>query len=350
MSVRDRRMGINKLLLHLSPLTRLKKLAEYSGQTAGIDGHVWLHRSIFTNSAASLRGVTTNSHIQYVIKRAHKLRELGITPVFVFDGADIPAKTKTTRWRQRERANALGRAVGLRDTGDHQIYTPYFAKAAGVSHEMVNSIVKALKCEGIRAHVAPYEADAQLAFLAKMGEVDFVISEDSDLVVYGCPRILFKFDPINATGVELNTPLRDAPGFRELSKEAITLACITSGCDYGPEVRGIGIKRAIKYARAADDSDDPNQLIYKFATTLEGSGFVLGDRSEFIETLRLSMLVFSSQTVFDPSSKSLTSINMQTTRLISDVDRSQVGRLYDNNLAELVYRGELHPVLKEPFD
>ena len=37
--------------------------------------------------------------------------------------------------------------------------------------------------------VAPYEADSQLAFLARTGQVDAVISEDSDLihmVVVGC--------------------------------------------------------------------------------------------------------------------------------------------------------------------
>lgn len=342
-------MGINRLLLHLSPLTRLRRLRDFSGQVAGIDGHVWLHRSILTNSTASLRGLTTNSHIKYVLKRVNVLREVGITPVFVFDGADLPAKTKTKQWRQRERANALGRAVGLRDNGEYQLLNPLFAKAAGVSHEMVNSIVKALNREGIAAYVAPYEADAQLAFLARAGEVDFVISEDSDLVVYGCPRILFKFDPTNATGVELNTPLSNAPAFRDLSNEAAMIACITSGCDYGPEVRGIGIKRAIKYARMADDSHEPNQLIYRFTDSLQESGFIWGDRGQFIDTLRLSILVFSCQTVFDPSSQSLTSIRMQDGRFLSEMDRTQVGQLYDNTLAALVYRGDLHPVSKKPF-
>jgi exonuclease-1 len=41
--------------------------------------------------------------------------------------------------------------------------------------------------------VAPYEADAQLAWLAKldslMGGVSAVISEDSDLIAYGCPVV-----------------------------------------------------------------------------------------------------------------------------------------------------------------
>ena len=42
--------------------------------------------------------------------------------------------------------------------------------------------------------VAPYEADAQLAFLSRMDIVDLVISEDSDTIVYGCKSVLFKLD------------------------------------------------------------------------------------------------------------------------------------------------------------
>jgi exonuclease-1 len=40
--------------------------------------------------------------------------------------------------------------------------------------------------------VAPYEADAQMAFLALHGHVDLVITEDSDLIPYGCPQVLWE--------------------------------------------------------------------------------------------------------------------------------------------------------------
>ena len=52
--------------------------------------------------------------------------------------------------------------------------------------------------QGVDFVVAPYEADSQLAFLASIptcrGGVSAVITEDSDLVPYGCPRTLFKCD------------------------------------------------------------------------------------------------------------------------------------------------------------
>lgn len=38
--------------------------------------------------------------------------------------------------------------------------------------------------------VAPYEADAQLAYLSRSGTVDVVITEDSDCLPYGCKKVL----------------------------------------------------------------------------------------------------------------------------------------------------------------
>ncbi len=42
--------------------------------------------------------------------------------------------------------------------------------------------------------MAPYEADSQLTYLQNEGIVDFVITEDSDLLVFGCEKVLFKLD------------------------------------------------------------------------------------------------------------------------------------------------------------
>ena len=42
--------------------------------------------------------------------------------------------------------------------------------------------------------VAPYEADAQLAYLEQKGIIDGILSEDSDLLVYGAKRLITKLD------------------------------------------------------------------------------------------------------------------------------------------------------------
>jgi exonuclease-1 len=42
---------------------------------------------------------------------------------------------------------------------------------------------------GIDVIVAPYEADAQLAYLNRSKIADYVITEDSDLVLFGCHHV-----------------------------------------------------------------------------------------------------------------------------------------------------------------
>ena len=37
--------------------------------------------------------------------------------------------------------------------------------------------------------MAPYEADAQLAYLNRSGIAQLIITEDSDLVLFGCDRV-----------------------------------------------------------------------------------------------------------------------------------------------------------------
>lgn len=56
------------------------------------------------------------------------------------------------------------------------------------------SLWQALKAEDVSYVVAPYEADAQLAYLEKKGHIDGIITEDSDLLVFGCRKVLFKLD------------------------------------------------------------------------------------------------------------------------------------------------------------
>ena len=50
-------------------------------------------------------------------------------------------------------------------------------------------LLQALEAQGVEFMVAPYEADAQMAFMAINGKVYAVITEDSDMLAYGCPRV-----------------------------------------------------------------------------------------------------------------------------------------------------------------
>jgi hypothetical protein len=75
-------------------------------------------------------------------------------------------------------------------------------------------VLQALMEIHVKFVVAPYEADAQMAYLVKASFADIVITEDSDLLAYGCPEVLFKLDK---TGECDHIRLADMPFNRTLS-------------------------------------------------------------------------------------------------------------------------------------
>jgi exonuclease-1 len=54
---------------------------------------------------------------------------------------------------------------------------------------MALDVIKALHIIGVDVLVAPYEADAQLAYLSKINVAQIVITEDSDLIPFGCEKV-----------------------------------------------------------------------------------------------------------------------------------------------------------------
>ncbi len=99
--------------------------------------------------------------------------------------------------------------------------------------------------------VAPYEADPQLAYLERVGIVDGIITEDSDLLVFGCKSVLFKLDS-DGNCIEI---LRSKfAACREFNFAGWTDAefrrmAILSGCDYLDSIPGMGLKTAYRLVR-----------------------------------------------------------------------------------------------------
>jgi len=82
----------------------------------------------------------------------------------------------------------------MRCGNEKDAYT-FFTKAVDISPAMAYQVIMAMKeFPGVECIVAPYEADAQLAFFARNHLIDAVITEDSDILAYGSPRVLFKLD------------------------------------------------------------------------------------------------------------------------------------------------------------
>jgi exonuclease 1 len=77
-----------------------------------------------------------------------------------------------------------------------------------------------------------------------------VITEDSDLLVYGVTRAFYKFDK-DGKGTEIdlgenfeNLKKIKSFDFSKFDQEMFITMCILSGCDYLESIKGIGFKKA----------------------------------------------------------------------------------------------------------
>ena len=78
--------------------------------------------------------------------------------------------------------------------GDVETARKFYSRCLVLKQKMIDLFMDVLKELEIEFVVAPYEADAQMAYMVKSGVAEFAISEDSDLIAYGCPQILMKLD------------------------------------------------------------------------------------------------------------------------------------------------------------
>ena len=113
-----------------------------------------------------------------------------------------------------------------------------------INSQMIDAVIEGLINLDVEYIIAPYEADSQIAYLFKQGKVSGGCSEDSDLLVYGCSKLLTKVDFKSMTVREVNLN-RLFLNPRRNGEWLIHLA-VLSGCDYGGKLKGVGILRAAK--------------------------------------------------------------------------------------------------------
>eukprot|EP01066_Platyproteum_vivax_P002824 Platyproteum_vivax@DN13539_c0_g1_i1.p1 len=127
----------------------------------------------------------TDGHVVFCMKRVNALLQEGVTPVFVFDGIALPSKKGTNDERRQQRQAARTQVLRLLSEGRRGEAYKLASRGVEITPAHCWALMQRLKEVNVEYIVAPYEADAQLAYLCKCHYVDAVISEDSDLLAYG---------------------------------------------------------------------------------------------------------------------------------------------------------------------
>lgn len=392
------------LLPCLKSITTQVTLEQYRGLTVAVDAMCWLHKGIFTanvgalakyqydeqqerenqkkqhqdtNKSAdkvlastvkrldfdkfsSLRDQTQSQYqgvsnvdaieamskcIDYVTRHSMELqKKYGLELVLVIDGDALPSKFAVNEKRRKHRAESFQKGMNAEKRGDGRQARKFFSQACSITYEMRHELIVQCKRFHIPFVVAPYEADAQLAKLAHSGEVDLVISEDSDMLAYGCPRVLFKIDFKTGKGDEIQL-MRDLAAneplsFRHWNHDMFVYMCILAGCDYFDGVPGVGIQTAHKLIRI---HRKPNKIFNALKTS--GKHFE-GFEESFLNAYR----TFRHQRVFCSQKRAVD--NLFKIKEATDTDHMWefLGPWIEPSIGIGIAEGKLHPKEKIPWD
>lgn len=345
-------MGVSGLLPLLRSVTTEVSLDKYRGCKAGIDAHGWMHKAGhfcakgLLNSPPDLSALRKLS--EWILRRIKMVQHYGITPVLVFDGARLPMKQTKEASRQMSREQSLKKAREIESSVGSQAAFQYYSKALDITPFMVWFVIQELKKEDIDYLVAPYEADAQLAYLEKIGEIDFVVTEDSDFLVYGCKHVLFKLDNGgNVQEIKLTEHMKevDAVNFSGWSFEMFQMMCILSGCDYLEGIPGLGIKKSYRLVGECKTFDRVmRRLKFDFSVS-----------QDYQDRFAKALLTFRHHTVFDRKSQKLTNLSPITeeelvqVNLESSTSLAFLGEDIDSNVLNEIVSGDFDPISKIPL-
>ncbi|KAF4360670.1 hypothetical protein G4B88_010665 [Cannabis sativa] len=335
-------MGIQGLLPLLKSIMVPIHIKELEGSCVAIDTYSWLHKGALSCSKDLCKGLPTSRHIDYCMHRVNLLRHYGVKPMLVFDGGLLPMKIEQENKRARGRKENLARAMEHESNGNSSAAYECYQKAVDISPSIAYELIQVLKQENISYVVAPYEADAQMTFLAVSKQVDAVITEDSDLIPFGCPKIIFKMDKFGQAVQFQQSKLQHNKdlSFAGFTKQMILEMCILSGCDYLQSLPGMGLKRA-------------HALIKRFTTydkVIKHLRYSISSVPPlYEESFKKALLTFQHQRVYDPITENIVHLCAISENIEDDGDFLGPYPFQIYNIAKGIAEGDLDPFTKMPF-
>ena len=203
------------------------------------------HAVMLTNE----QGETT-SHIQGMFNRTIRFMTEGIKPVFVFDGKPPNIKSGELQKRREKREKAEKALQEAQEEGNIDEQDKHSKRLVRAGQKENDDCKKLLTLMGVPVVLAPCEAEAQAAALAKAGKVYATGTEDMDAVTFATPVLVRKMAFANSKKSMVQTVnYAKAIEGLGLTHDAFVDLCILLGCDYCDTIRGVGPKTALKLIR-----------------------------------------------------------------------------------------------------
>jgi len=207
-------------------------IAELSGKKIAIDISIYLYKY------AGDGNLIENMYLMLSIFRYYN-----IIPVFIFDGKPPTEKKELLDRRREEKKTAeeeydkLKKTLSLNKDIDEYEKQEIInnmdllkKKFIYINKTDIENVKILIRSYGATYYDAPGEADELCAMLSIKGKVWATLSEDMDMFVYGCPRVIRYLSLLNHTAV-----LYDMKKILEnlgLTQKELKEICIISGTDY----------------------------------------------------------------------------------------------------------------------
>lgn len=254
------KMGIknlNKFLQHsCNKSINQVHLSELCGKKIVIDTSIYLYR--FMGDGCLLE----NFYLMISI-----FKQYNIIPLFVFDGKPPVEKEEILKQRKLEKKEAQDKykileknlhdatdeeKVELKETMEH--LKRQFIR---IHHNDIENVKTLIQSYGVSYVDAPGEADKLCAKMVCKNKAYACLSEDMDLFVYGCNRVLRYLSLLKKSAI-----LYELPGIlNELDMTMIEFQyiCVVSGTDYNLSTKAdTTLNNTLKYFKKYKRSDSNN--------------------------------------------------------------------------------------------
>jgi exonuclease-1 len=280
--------------------------------------------------------------VDYAMHRVKMLRHYGVIPYLVFDGDRLPSKGDTEAKRRERRREQRALGDKFQALGNRKGAMECYQKCVDITPLMAYRLIQALRRENVSYIVAPYEADAQLVYLEQNGIICGVISEDSDLLVFGCQTLFVKMDAYGGC-TEIKREkfgmVKSPVALASFDHDMFRHMAILSGCDYLDSIPNVGLKTAYKY-------------LNKHRTVERALTFLKLEKAckvpeDYLDNFRLAEAAFLYQRVFCPLTRRIITFSP----LINPDDGilAIIGDEIEDSVALEIARGNIDPISRKEF-
>jgi len=242
---------------------RPMRLEDLTGKSIAIDAFNTLYQFLSNirqpdGTPLKDRDGRVTSHLAGLFYRTSSLLELGIRPVYVFDGQPPELKKKTLDERRAVRENARAEWQKALAEGDLKKALSMASRSSRLDEKMIMEAQALLDALGVPWLAAPAEGEAQMAHMVRRGDVWAGASQDFDAVLFGTPNLVRNLTLAGKrrlpSGKSVDVVpelvvLDDVLSGLGITREQLVDMSILIGTDFNEGVRGIGPKKGLKLIR-----------------------------------------------------------------------------------------------------